>query len=182
MFIVGLNISCDSQGGEGTFGSLLLSSRCGEETGGCGVSCETQLCVWLIVSHFLTCCEEVLHPPLYTPWGPLSCEINLWRQLGQHGQQGALPGPGERNQWHREEQWRLLFPSVLRRWCQDSAPCPQLGLTWTLLWGLSPIQQLEPCLSTAKRSLELLIYLLVNQFLRVRSKLAGQCPHTSCST
>lgn len=98
MFIVGLNISCDSQGGEGTFGSLLLSSRCGEETGGCGVSCETQLCVWLIVSHFLTCCEEVLHPPLNTPWGPLSCEINLWRQLGQHGQQRALPGPGERNQ------------------------------------------------------------------------------------
>lgn len=138
--------------------------------------------VCVAVSHFLTCCEEVLHPPLYTPWGPLSCEINLWRQLGQHGQQGALPGPGERNQWHREEQWQLSFPSILRMWCQDSAPSPQLGLTWTLLWGLSPIHQLEPCLSTAKRNLELLIYLLVNQFLRVRSKLAGQCPHTSCST
>lgn len=55
-------------------------------------------CVWLIVSHFLTTCEEVLHPLLYTMWGPMSCEINLWRQLGRHGQQGALPGPGERNQ------------------------------------------------------------------------------------
>lgn len=56
------------------------------------------VCVWLIVSHFLTTCEEVLHLPLYTTRGPMSCEINLWRQLGQHGQQGALPGPGERNQ------------------------------------------------------------------------------------
>lgn len=48
--------------------------------------------------------------------------------------------------------------------------------------ALSLIQQLEPCISPARRNLELLIHLSVSEFLRVRSKLVGQCPHTCCST
>lgn len=132
--------------------------------------------MWLIVSHFLTW-YEVLHPPLYKMWGPMSCEINLWRQVGQHGLQGPCQGLGRGTSDTRKSSGSS--PS-LPFWCQDSAHSPQLQLKWTLLWGPSPVLQLEPCLDPARWNLELLIYLLVSHILRVRSKLAGQCPQTSC--
>lgn len=114
----------------------LLSSSCGRETtGGHGVTCEIQGCVWLIVSSWvLTRCEEALHPPVYMARGPVSCEIDRGRQVGQRddkrparawGEEPVAPG----------RVVAALLPFHLKGVVPGGCPPPHLRLKWTLLRG-----------------------------------------------
>ncbi|CAI9159104.1 unnamed protein product [Rangifer tarandus platyrhynchus] len=108
---------------------------------------------------------------------PVTCEINPGRQAGQRGGREALPGLG-RGVGGTEQQ-SPSSPSTLRKRCREVAPHLSSGFSG-LASGTD--KWLKPCLSTARWSLESLIYLLVNQFLCVRSKAVGRCPCTCCST
>lgn len=115
------------------------------------------VCVWLIVSCVLTWCEEALHPPFYTVWGPVSYEINIGRKHGQE----TLPGPGE-NQWHGKIRGS---PPSLPSWGGGARRLPLTSSQtyMDLALGLSPVQWLEPSLPSARWHLEL--HLPLCQFL-----------------
>lgn len=86
--------------------------------------------------------------------------------VGQHGEP-EMPC-WARSQCHRQ---RGSHPFYLKDVVLGAYPSPQLGYKRTLLWGL-PLHCWMDLESHLPRS----------QSLRVRSKLAGQCPPTRCST
>lgn len=148
--------------------------RGGERWGGRGITCEVWY-VWKIVSSYvLTKWWGSTSTPLWNQWLVRSTLGGRWvsleeerpclaweEELAAHNSGHPPPLPP----WGRGA--RRWSPT----WAQASVDLPR-GLT----------QWLEPRLSAAQWNLESLIYLLVNQFLCVRSKPVGQCPCTCCST